>query len=354
MSELKTKLPSLYRRFLPDFIEKEFPEEKWATCHHCNLCQSQKSPYINTKCCAYYPHLANYLVGGILQDSRSDFNEGKKRVKQLIEKKLGITPYGIIPPSGYTAAKAKSNQSEREGAMSKEENDALLCPFFDRGGCTIWDYRENLCSTHFCISVGGNTGKEFWDKTNDYLKMAENSLSMYALHQIGYDPSKLFTDNIKKQKFSLEKADGTLNKEVYQNIWGDWDGREEEFYVHCYEVVAKLDQYEFEKITGYKQVILADALNQLLDQFNKDRIPDLLVINPNSTINTINNNEILLILNDCQEPITLIARSYFLKFNGQNTTKEVIDLGFKIILNLESLIENWYRKGFLVSPDSIK
>ena len=158
MIKLKSKIPSVYHKFFPAFIENNLPEEKLATCASCTICQSASSPYRDTKCCTYYPYLANYLVGGILQDNSPTMTEGKKRVRALIQRKEGVTPYGILPPKWYRAIDKKF-VSGQDGPVDIEKVRLSKCPYLDGGNCTIWNYRENKCSTHFCISVGGSRGK---------------------------------------------------------------------------------------------------------------------------------------------------------------------------------------------------
>lgn len=51
------------------------------------------------------------------------------------------------------------------------------CPYLDYVYCAIWKYRENLCVTYFCSSIGGVTVQTFLGEINKYLKMSETSLS---------------------------------------------------------------------------------------------------------------------------------------------------------------------------------
>ena len=163
MPQLYNKLPSLYHTLLPGLAQLEVPAETFATCDNCVLCQKDGSPYLGTKCCTYYPELPNYLVGGILQDERPEMQEGKRRLRSILASRLGVTPYGLIHPFQYalldkTIRDSRKNQYD----WTAEEVATLRCPFYNQGWCTVWDYREHCCSTHFCTSVGGTKRRTSW------------------------------------------------------------------------------------------------------------------------------------------------------------------------------------------------
>jgi Fe-S-cluster containining protein len=350
MPKVKSKLPPLYHTFFPDFFEKDFPEEKWATCSNCTLCRSSKSPYLDTKCCNYYPYLANYLIGGILSDPRPEMAEGQKRVRELIYKKAGITPYGIIPPVGYHASGKPKSEDTPARIETREEYNAKQCPYLNvkEGACTIWDYRENLCSTHFCLSSGGEIGEDFWKKTNKYLQMAENVLSNYALHQLGVRVSKIKTDPIQKIKFGLEKENGEINDDAYTKLWEKWAGREEELYIRCYEIITALDEQKFVELCGHKQVILAEGMQELLNSFNNNVIPERLILHPELVVQNQDENEYTLSLMDHSIKISHVHYLFIKRFDGSRNTKSIIDEAFLLMINLGSILGELFGKGMLV------
>ncbi len=353
MPRLKAKLPPVYQSFFPDFIEKNVPEEKWATCSNCTRCRSPKSPYIDTKCCDYYPYLANYLVGGILLDKRPEMAEGQKRVRELIRQKAGVTPYGILPPQAYRA-KWKKRQGEPVFGVSstlssnREEAVALRCPYLNEGNCTVWDYRENLCSTHFCVSIGGKIGKGFWKNVNNYLKMAENALSTYALYEAGIPASRVNTSPIKSIDFRLEKEDGEIDRERYEHLWGHWKGREEDLYRQCYEIVAGLDKQTFVELCGHRQIILAEAMQESLDSFIDNTIPDYLILHPDLEVVQDSISECILRLGIHSVSVNPVVYIYLKMFNGKRNTKEIIDQSYLIYLSLIPTIDELISKNMLV------
>jgi Fe-S-cluster containining protein len=351
MPKLKSKLPPIYHNLLPDFIEGTIPEEKWATCDHCVRCRPVASPYVGTKCCDYYPHLANYLVGGILQDKRPEMAEGRNRISRLIDNKIGVTPYGILPPKGYSAQRKENYKapvftSGKPLREIKEEAIALRCPYLHEGSCTIWDYRENLCSTHFCISVGGATGREFWKATNTYLKMTENVLSCFALKQLGA-VRNVDTRPITHIDFELETDTGELDRNRYQQLWQEWEGREAEFYLRCYELVDSLGPQTFIELGGYTQVTLSENLQSVLDTFSYRLIPEYLVLHPDILIKKGIPSECTLTLGNESTELNPVFYTFINRFDGKRTTTEIINQALQVMLNLVPVIEELIEKRML-------
>ncbi len=232
-------------------------------------------------------------------------------------------------------------------------SELAKCPYLDKGNCTIWDYRENLCSTHFCFSVGGSHGKAFWKATNGYLKMVENVLSNFALYQLGIPARTLKTVPIKSIDFEIETDGRQTNQEAYSTLWQGWEGNEEALYIRSYEIVASLDAQKFTDLCGHNQVILAQSITELLDTFSQTIIPDYLCLHNDIQIVQHSPSECILTLGDQQATINPIAYSFLARFDGARTTKSIIDHAYQIMLNLEIPIDELYRKGMLQPSVSI-
>jgi hypothetical protein len=124
----------------------------------------------------------------------------------------------------------------------------MLCPYFDEdngGRCTVWRYRESVCSTYFCKYTGGKPGWEFWDQLKGYLLFVERTLSEYAAKNVDPNVSEPSQD---RRTLTLEDVeDRAPNDADYARFWGNgtWVGRDEEFYVACYEKVRSMPKAEF-------------------------------------------------------------------------------------------------------------
>jgi hypothetical protein len=345
---LKEKIPSIYQSLFPELLNIEFPEEKIATCDACTLCQSRQSPYINTKCCAYHPHLANFLVGGILNDTASSLAVGKQRIQSKIIARTGVTPYGIIPPVSYTLRK---KQADSLGFWDRPQQlmEAQLCPYYDKGNCTVWKYRENLCVTYFCSSTGGNAGRTFWKKVNKYLKMAETSLAQYAMLQMGWPVEKIKTEPVTSADYNLEDEKGHVNDDVYSSLWGEWKGREEEFYGKCFEIVRNMDVVTFKKITGINREILDAAIRITQKDFQLAILPDTLLLNPGITYEKVAEEKTRLVWEKDLFEIPTLLLPLIRAFNGERSTKDVFGLGYNVLFNLSETVDELRAKGMLVA-----
>ncbi len=233
-------LPELYQNFLPNIFFEETPSETIATCHDCIMCKDWEAKkargekYFTPegRCCTFFPTIPNYLIGALLSDDSESMKEGVSRVKDIIDSKVGVTPYYLRPPVAYTA-KYKAFSKFNFGLASD-----LICPFNDRSNrnCTIWKHRNAVCLQYYCKSVGAKTGKSFWNATRNYLSKSEELLSAFACHQMGVRSTAKEYSNLR-----ADGLDGKVNITRYQSIWGDWIGREVEFYKKTFSLVDELD-----------------------------------------------------------------------------------------------------------------
>jgi len=345
--DLHDKIPSIYHSLFPELLDIKFPEEQIATCDTCNLCRSAKSPYINTKCCAYHPHLANFLIGGVMSDNVESLAEGKERIQRQILARVGVTPYGIIPPVSYTL-RQKEVESQEFWSRPHELMEAQRCPYYDKGHCTVWKYRENLCVTYFCSSIGGTDGKTFWKKVNKYLKMAEVSLAQYAMLQLGWPPAKIKTDAVTTADFNLEDGQGNVNESIYAALWGEWNGREAEFYKRCFEIVKTMDAATFKKIAGLSREILEAAIRDTQKDFQLNILPEILLLNPDIVYEKVSEGNTRLILGNSSTEVGSLILPLIRGFNGKRKTADVFGLGYNILLNMSELVEELRIKGMLI------
>ena len=346
---LQNKIPSIYHSIFPELLGIEFPEEKIATCDTCTLCRSPQSPYINTKCCTYQPTLVNFLLGGVFTDDDVSLTLGKERILNQIKARAGVTPYGIIPSLSYIEREKEANSIDFWLRPHKLV-ESIRCPYSHEGLCTVWKYRENLCVTFFCSSIGGVAGKTFWKKVNSYLKMAETSLAQYAMLQLGWPPDKIKTDAVTAVDFKFEEEDGIINDSKYAALWGDWIGREEEFYRSCFNIVKNIDAVTFKQITGQTREILEAAIRDTQKKFILSNLPVFLLLHPGIIADKSNEDHILLILGEITAKVPSALLPLIHSFNGKRQTVEVFQLGYNILFNMSDLVDELREKGMLIKP----
>ncbi|HSO40280.1 MAG TPA: hypothetical protein VLT33_47470, partial [Labilithrix sp.] len=249
MGTLRDKLNPLYAHlFAPGVFDRPEIEETRATCDNCAMCDhGQVAPVAmdyfepSAKCCTYYPTLANYLVGGILADTSEELAEGRRRIREKIASRVNVTPLFVGAPRKYTLLYTAARGS---GAFGRSK--ALQCPYFDAdngGRCTVWQYREAVCSTYFCKYTNGKPGFDFWDTLKSYLSHVERMLARSLMTSIDKD---LVVPALPPHELTIEELeDRPPSAADYERWWGKWVGREEEFYITCFERARAVTPKDF-------------------------------------------------------------------------------------------------------------
>lgn len=278
---LRQSLPQIYRDLLPPFFDAEAPRETKATCDSCAMCPPADRPpspgvvYFrpDAKCCTFQPRLPNYLVGSILRDSAPDMAEGKRRIGAQIEGRIGVTPQWLAPSRKYSLLLEASRES------SFGRSTALRCRYYEEAGglCTVWRHREANCSTFFCKYVAGADGQTFWRDVDRYLRRVEARLSRYAVTTL--DPG-LEEPPLKSRQLTLEELeDRSPDAAAYGSIWGTWEGREEELYLACHDLIAGLSRDDFDRIVEARPPELL-ALEESRQRLQVPTLPERVTLNP--------------------------------------------------------------------------
>jgi len=227
------------------------------------------------KCCSYVPSLPNFLAGRILSDDSPEAAFGLQTVRERIAAKVGISPLGMSPSPVYSALYQLA-----EDGFGKNRN--MRCPHYvaDGGRCGIWRNRESTCWTWFCKHVRGRVARTFWiESLLPLLKTVERELSQWCLLELGWSGAVLkeTVDSSawrgEAEEMTPEAIDGKVPDAVYRRLWGDWVGREAEFYMECARLVDPLSWDEVVSITGpdvrARAKLTVDAYRALCS----DRIP---------------------------------------------------------------------------------
>ncbi len=249
VDSIRSTLPPVYKHLFNEFFDKPKVVETRATCDRCSMCNhGDPSPVAmeyfdsETKCCTFTPILPNYLVGAILADDSPEMAEGKRRIKNTISKRIGVTPTHLARPRktsllmlGYAEVFGRAK--------------SLKCPYYDddnpAGTCSIWRHREVICMTYYCKYTGGMRGYDFWVALKNYLGHVQRVLAQSATRAV--DP-KVIEPQFKKNTLTLEDMEDLPPKESdYSAWWGPWVGREEEFYLKCHEWVQTVSPTQFAK-----------------------------------------------------------------------------------------------------------
>ncbi|HEY8078297.1 MAG TPA: hypothetical protein VIF62_29415, partial [Labilithrix sp.] len=254
------------------------------TCDNCAMCDKGQEAHVpmeyfkpDLKCCTYDPLLPNYLVGAIFKDPDPSLDEGRKRLRERIATRMGVTPHRVSPPRKKTL-----HAISAQGANFFGRSYAIVCPYLERekGLCTIWRHREAVCSTYYCKYTHGAVGYEHWRALKEFLGYVEYLLSQWAAKEV--DPDTI-EPQIKRGELTLEDLeDRPPEDETYAKWWGDkWVGREEEFYVKTYELVSQLSKIEFNRIVFARKESTQwlEAAIKKYDEASSPILPERLVRN---------------------------------------------------------------------------
>ena len=178
--------------------------------------------------------------------------------------------------------------------------------------------------------------------------MAETTLAQYAMLQLGWPPAKIKTEVVSTADFNLEDEQGNINEENYKKLWGDWVGREEEFYIKCYETVSKVDAETFKRITGIKREILEAAILDTHKEFLKNVLPEKLLLHPKVISENGEEGYTNLKLGEVSAKIQTVIFPIIRGFNGKRTTVEVFHLGYNVLYNMSEVVDELREKGILI------
>lgn len=276
-------LPPLASRWIADLLPADIPEETLATCDNCAMLTEQAATSATgisfrpeTKCCTYLPELANFQVGGILRDQDPASQEGRETVEERISRGVGVTPLGLKQDRRFLALYGASRN-----AFGR--NLTLRCPHLLKDGrCGVWQNRESTCATWFCKHRRGATGFAFWNALRGLLKSVEQSLALWCVLKVGISPdclNQLFPTQrgSKPGEISAEELDQDSPGPAQKVLWGDWLGREKEFYFACAALVDPLDWAGVCAIGGPEITARSQIVTEAFKQLTSSNIPPRLV-----------------------------------------------------------------------------
>jgi Fe-S-cluster containining protein len=356
LQQIKKELPDFYTKFLPDFFDLEIPVETFSTCSNCAMAchdENKRKPekkYFSddVKCCTYFPKLPNYLVGAILSNTNPELDEGRKRIREIIRNKIGVSPAGIYPSKKYE----QLYLNKKNGFGNSQ---TLLCPYFnaEQKNCTIWKFREAACTTFFCKQVGGFSGKAFWTSLCNYLIHLQTTLVNHVLFASGYNShdilSKFPSLSINHDPFiTQDELEGlSPSDNVYKERWKHNYEQEEAFFINTFEAVSKFNAEDIMKLTG--ETHLSDLENKWQFLIN---IPQRLKINPVVNLQPNEYNLVPVFFNDLDITFAIPAL-IFEQFDGKKDLKEISNLlsetaGIEID---EEFILPFYQRGILIEAN---
>ena len=277
-------LTELYNAWCSDMLDAPIVREADATCLSCAMLKEENSTNIShehffhpdTKCCTYYPSIPNFSIGMILGDNDANGITGKNILKEQLTQEINVTPLRLMQPQQY------SQQYSTNTAETFGTDPLLQCPFYQSAGngiCSIWNYRNSVCSTWFCKHKHAKRGIIFWRILKQFLNNIEDQLAMYCALQLKIDEGACIhilprIRDIYSQKPGLpaQKKENVSPKK----LWGSWYDKKQEFFLQCAEIVLPLQWADIEKICGPELQIYAKAVHKAYADMEHHDLPQKL------------------------------------------------------------------------------
>ena len=238
IQKLKNYLPNFYNDILPkDLMGKSWQEID--KCSNCIMACGDKPSYSEkNKCCTYYPFIPNFMLGNILHNNK----KVAPQILSYIQAKQYVLPIGFCAPESYQF------KSRDENNIGFGKDESLLCPFYDRGACNIWDQRNSECISFQCYSSYGETGLKFWQVLGDLIYELELHISKAMMKEHGFPESDI-NGSIKyinyKQFSKMREDKSTLSTEEWAKHWVNHSEDVAQYFISCYKKSLQLDLKEF-------------------------------------------------------------------------------------------------------------
>lgn len=277
-------IPPLFAKWLEELLAvPRIPSETRATCDSCAMCaplsatddepRAADKEYFSpsTKCCTFYPVLANFQAGRLFSDSDPGLAAAREIVVRRIDACDGVTPLGIQQPPGY------AELPEHRDGFGRSE--ALLCPFFrlEDGRCGIWRHREAVCTSFYCKHERGGVGQAFWGRLRELLLTIEHTVARHCVLESGLAASQITATFPTGLGFeSPSKEPPRHDPRARRRIWGVWLGREREYYEWCGATATALSADDICRIGGVHIPLRTALVREAWDQLERTELPDRL------------------------------------------------------------------------------
>jgi hypothetical protein len=265
------------RECLPGTI----PNETNATCSDCAMCppkghtpEADDPVFYNpdTKCCSYLPMMWNFLTGAVLQDDSPEAARGRRTVEERIAAGIAVSPIGLERTPVFHLLYSRIPE-----AFGRTRT--LRCPhYIEEGGlCGVWRSRESTCATWFCKHERGVVSKQFWRQLHRLLTIAERQLAAWVMVQldIGVEALKANFPFPEKENFPVTGADfdGKPDPAVQRLRWGNWYGREHEFYRRASDLVRPLSWDKVRAIGNAELQVAERIVQRAFADLNDTAVP---------------------------------------------------------------------------------
>jgi hypothetical protein len=181
----------------------------------------------------------------------------------------------------------------------------------------------------------------------------------YALYSMKLKTHQITGLHSKNSVLEFEEEQiSPLFSRAYQLLWGDWAGREENFYKNTYERIASLSRYTFLSLGGISQKILLKELKQSHRNLENPKVPKILMRNPKLVVTKFQEDSYCLSGYAALDPLRVPKKIYDIIdwFDGTRPNREVLQiLKDKKNFNIDSdLLKTLYMFRILISGEQVE
>lgn len=250
-------LPGVWQYMLPkEFLSFSFPEERRSTCMSCpKACyEGYRNDY---RCCTYHPRIPNFLMGLAAQTP-----SGRSYVKKVVKQGMA-TPEGMNSSPQQWVNYLDDLEHDKFG-----QSQQVLCPMLEEssGYCMVHAFRNSVCSTFFCLKDHGNHSETFWNALQTLGSQCEMAVAQWAMEQIGFSV-KDYTGRLNRlgrRIAATNRSNGQgWSESSLKELWGDWAGRELEFYEACGKLVSN-HRHVLWEIANETDIVEASKFDQAM------------------------------------------------------------------------------------------
>ncbi len=289
-----TGFPALYASWLDEWLDGSLPVEEKATCSNCAMLPPAGGSVLaanhffnpKAKCCTYMPALPNFLLGRILADKQDDMMRGRESILARLQHIEIATPLWL--DKSLTDEFKYNDRHPYFGQLGD-----MVCPhYIDEGGglCSIWKHRNAVCSTWYCKHMRGDVGLQLWTSLRDLFTVIESELAKWCALELEIPPQTLKALGPKEahehtfRQLEIEQHLPDKTNVTHRKIWGDWHGRETEYYIECARLVERLSWSEVLDICGPDVDALQRLVQQAYQEHQSDALPEHLRLGDFSVI----------------------------------------------------------------------
>jgi hypothetical protein len=272
----EASLPLLYAPWLRAAAGGSIPKETVATCDNCVMLSPPEGAADTTyfhpavKCCTFQPNIPNFLAGRILSDSDPSIGEGRAAFERRIARRVAVTP-------SHVGSGAVFNLLYKNTPNAFGRAPALRCSYLtSEGGCGVWKYRPGVCATWYCKHVRGQTGRRFWQLADKLLREVEQQLALHCLAEMKVGAAEV--SDLARLAPDVSELEGEIDWAAYRRMWGEWAGREMDFYRACARLVEGLGWEEVVDTCGPRVRILAELVRDAHAHIGSETIPERLCL----------------------------------------------------------------------------